>query len=32
MVLMVNIDPNAMPPATVQQFYNLLDKAHCSTA
>jgi D-alanyl-D-alanine carboxypeptidase len=32
MVLMVNIDPNALPSATVQRFYDLLDKAYCSTS
>jgi D-alanyl-D-alanine carboxypeptidase len=31
-VLMVNIDPFAIPPATLQQFYDLLYKAYCSTA
>jgi hypothetical protein len=29
---MVNIDPNALPSATVQRFYDLLDKAYCSTS
>jgi D-alanyl-D-alanine carboxypeptidase len=31
MVLMVNIDPNALPAATPQLFYDLLDMAYCST-
>jgi D-alanyl-D-alanine carboxypeptidase len=31
MVLMVNIDPSAIPAAARQQFYDLLDKAYCST-
>jgi D-alanyl-D-alanine carboxypeptidase len=31
-VLMVNVDPTALPAATVQQFYDLLYKAYCSTS
>jgi D-alanyl-D-alanine carboxypeptidase len=30
-VLMVNIDPGAIPAATRERFYNLLDSAYCST-
>jgi D-alanyl-D-alanine carboxypeptidase len=32
MVLMVNIDPSALPTPARQQFYDLLDKAYCSTS
>jgi D-alanyl-D-alanine carboxypeptidase len=32
MVLMVNVDPTALPAATAQLFGNLLYKAYCSTS
>ena len=31
-VLMVNIDPSALPESTRARFYKLLDDAYCSTA
>jgi D-alanyl-D-alanine carboxypeptidase len=32
MVLMVNVDPSALPAATLRQFNDLLYKAYCSTS
>jgi D-alanyl-D-alanine carboxypeptidase len=31
-VLMANVDPSALPPATIKQFYDLLYEAYCSTS
>lgn len=32
MVLMVNVDPSALPAGTLRQFNDLLYKAYCSTS
>ena len=31
-VLMANVEPSALPPATIKQFYDLIYEAYCSTS
>ena len=29
---MANVEPSALPPATIKQFYDLIYEAYCSTS